>query len=41
MLDEAEKLFGASPVLEQERAACAEALGLTEVADGAAQRWRG
>ena len=34
-LDEAERLFGASPVLEHERRSHAEALGLTDVARAA------
>src|SRR5205807_1905392 len=37
-LDEAERLFGASPVLERERQVHAEALGLSEVARAAARR---
>ena len=36
-LDEAERLFGASPVLAHERQSHAEALGLTEVAHSAAR----
>ena len=36
-LDEAERLFGASPVLARERQSHAEALGLTEVARAAAR----
>ena len=38
VLEEAEKLFGPSPVLEQERLACARALGLKEGAEDAARR---
>src|SRR5271166_3895815 len=37
-LDEAERLFGASPVLEHERRSHAEALGLTDLARAATRR---
>jgi tetratricopeptide (TPR) repeat protein len=40
VLDEAEKLFGPSPVLEQERLACARALGLQKEERAAAGRLR-